>query len=109
MEKNLMNADQMKGKAAQVAGKVKQGAGEMTGNDRLANEGVADQVKGSVQETWGNVKDAARETAKTREHERHEDAARARQNIARNVHEAKERANEKIDSYKEDERDRRSA
>jgi uncharacterized protein YjbJ (UPF0337 family) len=104
-----MNTDQIKGKANQVAGKMKQGAGEMVGNDRLANEGVADQLKGSVQETWGNVKDAAYEAAKTREHERHEKAAETRQNIARNVHDANERANEKIDTYKERERERRSA
>jgi uncharacterized protein YjbJ (UPF0337 family) len=104
-----MNSDQIKGKATQMAGKVKQGAGEMVGNDRLANEGVADQVKGAVQETWGNVKDAAHETVKTREHERHEKNAEAREDVARNVHDAKERANEKIDAFKENERTRRSA
>jgi uncharacterized protein YjbJ (UPF0337 family) len=104
-----MNSDQVKGKATQITGKVKQGAGEMVGNDRLANEGIADQVIGAVQETWGNVKDAAHETAKTREHERHEKAVQARQNVARDAEDAKERANEKIDAYKENERERRSA
>jgi uncharacterized protein YjbJ (UPF0337 family) len=34
------------GKFNEVAGKVKQGVGEATGNDRLANEGTAQQVKG---------------------------------------------------------------
>jgi hypothetical protein len=55
------------------------------------------------------VKDAAHETAKTREHERHEQAAQTRENISRKVEDAKDRANEKIDSYKEDEKKRRSA
>ena len=104
-----MNADQVKGKTNQAVGKVKQGAGEMTGNDRLANSGVADQVKGAVQETWGNVKDAAQEAGKTREAERQHKNEEMRDNIANHVEDAKERANKKIDEFKDQQRQRRSA
>lgn len=104
-----MNSDQIKGKVSQVAGQVKQGAGNLTGNDRLANEGLADQVRGSAQETWGNVKDAAHESAATREAERHENAVEAREDISRNVQNATDRANDRIDAFKEDERERRTA
>lgn len=104
-----MNADQMKGKAKEVVGKMKQGAGEALGNDRMANSGLTDQAKGSVQETWGNVKDAAHESSKTRAEEAEREASNTRQNISRNLEDAKDRANEKIDSFKESERTRRSA
>ena len=104
-----MNSDQVKGKANQVLGKVKRGAGEVTGNDRMANEGVMDQVKGSVQETWGNAKDAAHESEKTREAERQHKATEMRDNVAHKVEDTKTRANEKIDEFKERERQRRSA
>lgn len=104
-----MNSDQVKGKTNQVVGKVKQGAGEVTGSDRLANSGVADQVKGAVQETWGNVKDAAHEANKTNEVERERNATQARENISANVEETNKRANEKIDNFKDQQRQRRSA
>jgi uncharacterized protein YjbJ (UPF0337 family) len=106
---HFMNSDQVKGKANQVVGKVKQGAGELTGNDRLANKGVVDQAKGAVQETWGNVKDAVHETGKTHEAERQHKANETRDNISHKVENAKNNANEKIDNLKDQQRDRRSA
>ncbi len=104
-----MNSDQIKGKANQVVGKVKQGAGEVTGSDRLANQGVIDQVKGAAQETWGNVKDAAQEAAKTKEAERQHKTAEMRDNVATRVEDASNKANEKIDEFKDQQRQRRSA
>jgi uncharacterized protein YjbJ (UPF0337 family) len=104
-----MNSDQVKGKTSQVVGKMKQGVGEMTGNDRLANQGVADQVKGAAQETWGNVKDAAHEAGKTREAEHQHKNNEMRDNIASKVEDAKESVNDRVDSFKNHERQRRSA
>jgi uncharacterized protein YjbJ (UPF0337 family) len=44
---------------AQVAkGKVKEGVGRATGNDRLRAEGRADQVKGNLKQAADKVKDA---------------------------------------------------
>jgi uncharacterized protein YjbJ (UPF0337 family) len=104
-----MNSDQVKGKANQVVGKVKQGAGEVTGNDRLANSGVVDQVKGAAQETWGNVKDAAHEAGKTHETEKQHKADKMRDNVTTQVEDAKKSANDKIDNFKDQQRQRRSA
>jgi len=54
-----MSTETITGKFDQVKGKVKQSVGEATGNDSLANSGMADQVKGHVKEAWGETKDAA--------------------------------------------------
>ena len=104
-----MNSDQVKGKANEVAGKMKQGVGEATGNENMANRGVADQAKGAAQQTWGNIKDAANESAKTREAEQHQHNNEARENVSHKIDSAKDRVNEKIDEHKENERTRRSA
>jgi uncharacterized protein YjbJ (UPF0337 family) len=54
-----MNDDKATGVLDQIKGKIKQGLGEATDNQSLANEGAADQVKGHAKEAWGNVKDTA--------------------------------------------------
>lgn len=48
-----MNKDELDGKLDQVKGKVKQGTGDLTGNERLHDEGVADEASGDVQEGFG--------------------------------------------------------
>ena len=50
--------DRVEGSATNLGGKVKEGAGKLTGDEKLKNEGVADQVKGKVQNAVGSVKDA---------------------------------------------------
>jgi uncharacterized protein YjbJ (UPF0337 family) len=49
------------GKYDEVAGKVKQGIGEVINNDKLANEGAGQQVKGHTEQAWGSVKEAAQD------------------------------------------------
>jgi uncharacterized protein YjbJ (UPF0337 family) len=51
-----MNRDELKGKMDQAKGKVKQGAGDVTGNERLRDEGAADEVKGEAREGFGRGK-----------------------------------------------------
>jgi uncharacterized protein YjbJ (UPF0337 family) len=48
-----MNKDELDGKARAIKGKVKQGVGDVTGNKRLHDEGVADEAAGDVQDTFG--------------------------------------------------------
>jgi uncharacterized protein YjbJ (UPF0337 family) len=48
-----MNRDELKGKGDQLKGKVKQGVGDLTDNDRLRGEGQADEAAGNVQEGFG--------------------------------------------------------
>jgi len=52
-------ADDMKNAAEKAAGKVKEGVGKLTDNERLEAEGQADQVKASAKQAGEDVKDAA--------------------------------------------------
>jgi uncharacterized protein YjbJ (UPF0337 family) len=53
-----MDKDRIEGSATNLGGKLKEGAGKVTGDDKLKNEGVVDQVKGKVQNVVGGIKDA---------------------------------------------------
>ena len=51
--------DRAEGMFDEGKGKVKQGVGDLTGNDRLKAEGKMDEVKGKAEHAWGDIKDAA--------------------------------------------------
>ena len=51
-----MNKDELDGKVDQIKGRVKQGVGDVTDNDRLRDEGVADEASGDVQEGFGKAR-----------------------------------------------------
>ena len=51
-----MNQDELKGKAEQIKGKMKQAAGDLTDDERLHDEGVADEAAGDVQEGFGRAR-----------------------------------------------------
>ena len=53
-----MNKDQMKGTAKDVAGKVQQKVGEITGNKTQQAKGAAKQVEGKVQKRVSDVEQA---------------------------------------------------
>ncbi len=53
--------DRVEGAAKNMGGKVKEAAGDITGDQKLKTEGKADQVEGKVQNTVGGVKDAMRD------------------------------------------------
>lgn len=59
-----MDNDRIKGKADDVAGRVKRQVGEWTDNPDLQSEGAAQQVKGKVENAWGKTKDAVRDANK---------------------------------------------
>ena len=44
-----MDKDRLTGSAANLGGKVKEGAGKLTGNAQLQSEGKLDQAKGKVE------------------------------------------------------------
>lgn len=52
-----MNKDQVKGRAEDVKGKVKEAAGDLVGNEHLQGEGKADQAKGKTQAGYGDAKE----------------------------------------------------
>ena len=51
-----MNKDELRGKADQIKGNIKQGVGDVTDNDRLRDEGAADEASGEVQEGLGKAR-----------------------------------------------------
>jgi uncharacterized protein YjbJ (UPF0337 family) len=53
--------DRVEGAARNMGGKIKEGVGKMTGDEKLKAEGKADQVAGKVQNAVGGVKDSLRE------------------------------------------------
>ena len=61
-----MNRDQIKGKAKDIAGKVQQKVGEVTGSASQQVKGTRKQVEGKVQKGFGDaaeaLKDADRKT-----------------------------------------------
>ena len=44
-----------------MGGKVKEGLGKATGDEKMKAEGRADQMEGKVQNTVGGIKDAMRD------------------------------------------------
>ena len=52
----MVDKDRIRGSAEQAKGKVKQGIGKATGDERMHDEGVADEASGDVREGVGKVK-----------------------------------------------------
>ena len=52
----------VKGAGTDLAGKVKEGIGNFTGDDQLAGEGQGDQVAGKLKDAAGKVAQAAGQT-----------------------------------------------
>lgn len=50
------------GAGTNLAGKIKEGVGNLTGNADLANQGAVDQVAGSLKDAAGSVAQAAGKT-----------------------------------------------
>ena len=57
-----MNKDQVEGAAEEGKGKIKEVAGDLTGNKSLEAEGQVDQVKGKVQKNYGDAKEDVKDT-----------------------------------------------
>jgi uncharacterized protein YjbJ (UPF0337 family) len=77
-----MNKDEISGKMAQVAGKLKQGVGEALGNQKVANQGIVDQAKGAAKETWANARDAADQVRESHKEAAEEKADNVRHRIS---------------------------
>ena len=56
-----MNNDELKGKAENLKGRVKQAVGSLSGDKRTEGEGLFDRVRGAVRERFGKAK---RETSR---------------------------------------------
>ena len=56
-----MDREHVKGFAEKAKGTIKEGAGKVTGDKDVQNEGKADKAKGAVHKAAGDVKDSARD------------------------------------------------
>lgn len=56
-QERVMDKNRIKGSATRTGGRIKQAAGDLTGDSKLQSEGKADQVKGKIQNAVGSVKD----------------------------------------------------
>lgn len=54
------HGDKIKGTANEAVGKIKQGVGEATDNERLKGEGKAQEIKGEAQQLKGDAKEAVK-------------------------------------------------
>ena len=61
-----MNKDQVKGSAKNVAGKVQQKAGKLTGSKTQQVKGLAKQVTGKAQKAFGDARNASEKAERTR-------------------------------------------
>jgi uncharacterized protein YjbJ (UPF0337 family) len=59
-----MDKDRIKGSFDQAKGKMKETAGDVTGDNKLKGEGLGDQAKGKFENAVGSAKDKIRETLK---------------------------------------------
>ena len=57
-----------KGTGGDLLGKAKEGVGNLTGNDRLAGEGLVDQAVGAVKDTAGQAAHAVSDTIRDLNH-----------------------------------------
>jgi uncharacterized protein YjbJ (UPF0337 family) len=56
-----MDKDEIKGKAKEATGYIKEKAGEMMNDPDLETEGEVEKAEGKVQHAWGKAKDTARD------------------------------------------------
>ncbi len=50
------------GSMKKMGGNLKEGAGNVLGDEKMKREGQSDQAEGKLQNAWGGVKDSVRET-----------------------------------------------
>ena len=64
MKELVMNKDQVKGIAKDVAGKVQEGAGKLVGNKEQQVKGLGKQIAGTAQKSYGDAKEIVKDANK---------------------------------------------
>jgi uncharacterized protein YjbJ (UPF0337 family) len=62
IEETIMNKDQVKGTAKDVAGKIQEEAGKLVGNKSQQAKGLSKQVEGKVQKGVGDLKEIVKDS-----------------------------------------------
>lgn len=60
-ENQNIDSDRTEGSMKKMGGDLKEGAGNLLGDEKLKREGQGDQAEGKLQNAWGGAKDKARE------------------------------------------------
>jgi uncharacterized protein YjbJ (UPF0337 family) len=60
-----VNSDQIQGTGTELKGDVEKGVGDVTGNQKLHQQGTSDKTSGKLQDTWGKVKSTASDIGTT--------------------------------------------
>jgi uncharacterized protein YjbJ (UPF0337 family) len=63
-KESAMNKDQVKGRANEVKGKVKQAVGSLSGDKELAKTGKDQNARGKVQSGYGDLKEDVKKIGK---------------------------------------------
>ena len=56
-----MDSDRTEGSAKKIKGNLKEGAGDVLGDQKMKNEGKGNQAEGKLQNAWGSAKDTVRD------------------------------------------------
>ena len=56
-----VDEDRTEGSMKKMGGNLKEGAGDLIGDEKMKREGQSDQAEGKLQNAWGGVKDKVRE------------------------------------------------
>ncbi len=64
VEDEMVDENRVEGALDKAKGAFKEGAGKLTGDEKLKTEGMADKAKGSAESAVGGAKDSVRDAAK---------------------------------------------
>ena len=56
-----VDEDRTEGSMKKMGGNLKEGAGDLIGDEKMKRDGQSDQAEGKLQNAWGGAKDKARE------------------------------------------------
>lgn len=60
-----INKDQVKGRASEITGTVKETVGRILGNDQLEADGSVEKSMGAIQKAFGDVKESIKKSVKS--------------------------------------------
>ena len=64
----MVDQNRVSGSAKQMGGSIKEGVGNLTGDEKLKHEGTIDKVKGKIENAVGSAKDTIKETFGSKDH-----------------------------------------
>jgi uncharacterized protein YjbJ (UPF0337 family) len=62
-----IDSDRTEGSLKKIGGDIKEGIGNLLGDEKIKREGQADQVEGKTQNAWGGLKDSVRDVVDGRD------------------------------------------